>query len=172
MRPFLLIIDGPMGSGKTAAAKFLYERFPRTALLGMDRVKWFISGFTRNSRNNAIVNDMVLSMAGSLLRNGINVIVEQGFKEGLAEKYQRLGASLHCRTITIKLIAPRNVLLARVRARRSRRGEKAHPAVAWTRVLRNMRLHEGKRPVCGALIDTSAMSPEQVAKVIVRLMKR
>ena len=166
MHPFLLLIDGPKGSGKTAAAEILHQRFPRTALLGMDRIKWSMSDFKRNRRNNTIIYDVVKAMAGAFLDQGVNVIVEQGFREGLANEFLVIGKKHKARMFIVSLTAPRSVLLVRVKRRMKTRQATSRPPIAWSRVQRNMRIQAARPPLGGPVIDTEHITPVQVANII------
>lgn len=172
MKPFLLLLDGPMCFGKTTTAETVHERFPRTALLGMDRLKWSMSGFKRSSRNNAIIHNVIQAMTGAFLKNGVNVIVEQGFKEGLAEEFMRIGKQTRSRIIIVSLTALRTVLLARVRRPMKTRAAKARPAISWTRVLRNLRIMAARPPLGGSVIDTEHLTPMQTADAVTRVIKK
>ena len=57
--PFLLLLDGMTGSGKTTVSKKLAERIPRLATIGLDKVKLFISDFERGDRDNNIGRDLI-----------------------------------------------------------------------------------------------------------------
>lgn len=171
MRPFLLLLDGPMGSGKTAAAEILHQHFPRTALLGLDRLKWTVSDFKRNRRNNAMIYEVVQAMAQTFLRNKINVIVEQGFRQGLAEEFVRLGKRTKARIIIVSLTAPRQILLDRVRQRMKTPMAKTQKPIAWSRVLRNMRVFAQRKPLGGPVINTERLTPAEVAQQVTTIMK-
>ena len=172
MRNFLLILDGPTGAGKTTAANAVHPLFPRTALLGMDRVKWAISHYKRISRNNAIVNDVIFAMTKEFLKHHLNVIVEQGFREGVVEAYQSLGNKLGVKVVTIQLTASRKVLLSRIVARRKTAEALQHPLLPMSRILRNIRRHGAKRPIRGLVVDTTLLRPRQVAAIIVGYIKK
>src|SRR3989338_1424432 len=78
-KKFFVVIDGPMGAGKTTVAKLLHQKIKRTALLGIDRVKWTVSDFSRSSKDNAMTADVVLAMCKEYLKHGLNIILDQGF---------------------------------------------------------------------------------------------
>lgn len=76
---FLLLLDGMMGAGKTTTTGFLRKQLPRTAIIGMDRVKKFISDFERCERDNTIAREIIVEMTKKYLTLGLSVIVEQPF---------------------------------------------------------------------------------------------
>src|SRR3989344_6878236 len=92
--PFILIIDGMTGAGKSSVSKLLSKKLPRTAVIGMDKVKLFISDFERNERDNGIARNIIREMTKIYLDNEISVIIEQPIKseevniyESMAEAY-------------------------------------------------------------------------------------
>ncbi len=170
MTHFLLIIDGPTGAGKSTAADIIHKEIPRTALLGMDRIKWSVSGFRRDRRNNEMINKVVLAMAREFLVGRVNVIVEQGFHEGGVEIYQQLGKELSVKTITVQLLAPRDVLLTRIDQRSKIPHPNSVPPVPRSRVLNNIRKHANKTPVSSIKIDTIQYSPSEIAAKILNLI--
>ncbi len=171
MKQFLLILDGPTGAGKTTTAEIIHKEFPGTALIGMDRIKWSVSGFKRDDRNNEKINVIVLEMSNAFLRQGYSLIVEQGFREGWAEQYQRLGEKLKVKTITVQLQAPREVLLQRIAKRNRKPHPTGIPRVPQSRVLRNIRKQLNKSPIESVIIDSSSRSSEHLAKEIATLIR-
>jgi thymidylate kinase len=172
MKPFLLIIDGPMGSGKTTTAEMMHKKFPRTAILGLDRIKWSVSGFKRDTRNNTIIYDVVFAMTSAFLAHGVNVIVEQGFRKGMVEQYQKRGKQLGARTVTVQLIAPRKALIERVDARRKKPKFPGRTQISHARVLRNFRKHAAKPLIKGHILDTTTLSPKKVVKKIMQMISK
>lgn len=78
-KQFLLLLDGMMGAGKTTTTSILKEQLPRTAIIGMDRIKKFVSDFERNERDNNIARAVTIEMAKKYLELGLSVIVDQPF---------------------------------------------------------------------------------------------
>ncbi len=172
MRPFLLIIDGSIGVGKTTAAKVIHQRFPRTVFLGLDHTKWFISHFKRDRRNNKIVNEVILVMAREFLLHNINVIVEQAFTNELVEQYQRLGRQCRARVVTIQLTAERSILLSRITVRSKISDPLKRPSLTKSFILRNVRAHAVKPSIGAQVVNTTHLSPLQVVEKIVGCMKK
>ena len=51
MKKFIVILDGPMGSGKSTVGELLAKKLRRTALVNEDKIKWFISDFKRSKKD-------------------------------------------------------------------------------------------------------------------------
>ncbi len=171
MKSFLLLLDGPTGAGKTTSSEIVHTKFPGTALIGMDRIKWSVSSFKRDDRNNEKINVIVLEMARAFLGQGYNVIVEQGFREGWAQQYQQLGRELTVKTITVQLQVPRAVLLQRIAKRNRQPHPSDKPRVPQSRVLRNIRKQLNKPAIESVKIDSSSWGPDKVADEIVTLIR-
>lgn len=171
MRPFLLILDGPTGAGKTTSSELVHQEFPRTALLGMDRLKWSVSNFKRDHRNNEMINTVVLATTRAFLEQRVNVIVEQGFRDGWVEQYLQLGEELQVKTVTIQLVAPRDVLLGRISERNKKPHARNVPHPLPSRVLSNIRKHAKKSFVDAKIIDSSNHNAKQVAAEIIRSIR-
>ena len=77
MKKFLILIDGPMGSGKTTTSKLVNARLPDTARIALPDVKRLVPNFRENDKTLAVVRDVVQAMMEKYLEHGISVIVEQ-----------------------------------------------------------------------------------------------
>ncbi len=77
MKKFLILIDGPMGSGKTTTSKLVNEWLPDTARIALPDVKRLVPNFRENDKTLAIVRDVMWVMIEKYLEHGISVIVEQ-----------------------------------------------------------------------------------------------
>ena len=64
--PFILLLDGMTGAGKTTVSNTLAKKIPRIATFGLDTVKLLISDFERGDRDNNIGRDVVLAMTKTL----------------------------------------------------------------------------------------------------------
>ena len=78
-RLFMVIIHGPMGSGKTTLADLLHDEIANTAHFGADHIKWLVSDFKNVPSHTQIAKNMVPLMADGYLKQGINLVLEQAF---------------------------------------------------------------------------------------------
>ena len=83
MKKFLLLIHGPMGSGKTTLSNVLHNKLKPSALVGLDYIKWFVSGYKRSKANNKMTRNVVFAMVNEYLHQGVSVILEQALKQEL-----------------------------------------------------------------------------------------
>jgi len=114
--PFLILIDGPMGSGKTTTSKLLNQRLPDTARVALPDIKRLVPNFTEK-KNLDVVRKVIKAMIETYLEHGISVIVEQittteGIK-GLSEIAEKHSAKFYA----YRLTAPKDYRLKRVHDR-------------------------------------------------------
>lgn len=170
MKKFLIIIDGPMGSGKTTIGKLLHKKLKRTARLSTDGIKFLLSDFERGERDNAITTSVLMQMYKEYVRQGINILLPQGFwKKEYIEPYIKFAKKNKLKTFIYQLEAPREVLLKRIENR-------PKPALAKTpvpksRILLNLKTWEKHKYQMGKNFDTTKLSPEQVVKEILKDLK-
>jgi predicted kinase len=167
MKQTVILIDGPMGSGKSTTAKLLHERLPRSVLLGMDRIKWFLSGFDRSPEDNAMTAEVVLAMYRTYLSHGVSAIVDQGFMRAeFIQPFIDFAHERHIPVFVYQLHAPEDVLLARLHTRPKPDAASAQPSPE--RILQNIRTHAEHRYREARVIDTAIQSPEDIVGTILK----
>ena len=166
-RPFMLIIDGMTGAGKTTVSKLLAEKIPRVAIIGMDKVKRFISDFERGERDNQIARDVVFVMAEKYFDHGISVIVEQPFRsdEDL-KKFEDLARRYSFPVYKVQLFTTPETALKRVQDRQANLEDK----LTEERINRNISLFKNKAHKGFVVIDTSNISSLEVANKIMQTL--
>lgn len=117
MKKFLILIDGPMGSGKTTTSKLLNQKLPECARIALPDVKRLVPNFKENEKTLALIREIMRVMIEKYLENGVSVIVEQitnanGF-ESLKQIAKKYGTDFY----GFRLTAPKDIRLNRVYAR-------------------------------------------------------
>lgn len=167
MKQSLIIIDGPMGSGKTTIGKMLHQHLPRTAIMSTDAIKFFISDFERGERDNAIAAAVLIQMCKEYVQQGISLLLPQGFwKKEYLEPYKKIAQDHNLRFFIYQLEAPKELLLERI-------AQRPVPALAKTpvpqeRIVKNLATWEEHRYHEGKIFNTAEMTPEQVVKEILK----
>ena len=171
MKPFFIIIDGSMGSGKTTVAGLIHKKLPRTALVGTDLIKWFVSDFERTKRDNDITRNVLVAMCAEYLKNGVSILLAQGFLQSANRApYIKLAKRLNVRLLEYRLEAPHEVLLQRLENRP--KPVQTKTSVSKSRILENLRLHAQHRYSGAMNIDTSKMSAKTVADTILKDVRK
>src|SRR3989344_2331571 len=167
-KQFLMLIDGMTGAGKTTTTKLLSQHLPRTAIIGMDKIKKFISDFERGERDNSIARDITVAMAKKYIGYGLSVIVEQAFRnEDDVKPYEELAkrSSLSC--YKFQLFASPEIAYGRVMLRQKDLEDK----VPEERVQRNISLFKKKDALGFTVIDTSSLEADAASKLILEQIK-
>ena len=167
-QPFLLIIDGMTGAGKTTTSKLLSEKLPRTAIVGMDKIKRFISDFERCKQDNDIARDIVFEMTKKYFDHNISVIVEQPFLDKDLKRYEYLSEKSKIPLCKVQLFADSNIALNRVRERQKER--EAKDKVPEERVKHNISLFKNKESEGFLVIDTSNKDNQEVTEEIMKFL--
>jgi predicted ABC-type ATPase len=167
--PFLLIIDGMTGAGKTTTARLLADSIPRLAVVGMDKIKKFISDFERGERDNLIARDVTFEMTKAYLEHNISVIIEQPFRpESEIKKYDDLAIKYSVPLYKFQLVVSPELAFERV-ANRQKDSETKNPE---DRIKRNISLFENREHLVFTVIDTSNLSSDAAAKIILESLNK
>jgi predicted kinase len=165
MKGFILIIDGPMGSGKSTIGALVYKKLKRTALLSTDKIKWFVSNFDRSKEDNRMIAMVLRSMATEFVSQGINLLLPQAFwKKENVLPYLKLAKKNKFQLFVYHLEAPKDILLKRI-AKRIKPKEAKTP-ISKARILANLKMWKENKYEMGEHFDTSRVSAEYVAKKI------
>lgn len=74
----MVVIFGPAGAGKSTLAELLKNEISYTAHVSSDHIKRYISEFKEIPSHNKVSRNVTNAMIAEYLKNGVNVIVDQG----------------------------------------------------------------------------------------------
>ena len=162
-----ILLNGPIGSGKSTIANLLKSKLKRTAMFGVEDIRGFISDFKPNKEDHLLTWKIIHSMCDEYFKNGISVLLEQSYcsKENV-NQFLRLAKKHKCSIGFYHLYAPRSILLKRINQQKKDR------KVSRTKIISNIKKHEEMIYPDATVIDTSEMKPAEVAKLIVNDLKR
>jgi predicted kinase len=155
----IVLLDGMMGAGKTTLSTAIAEHYKRTAVIGMDKVKRFISDFERCELDNTIAKDVVIAMTKTYLLNGISVVVEQPIKhvQEIAT-YESIAADYSVPLYKIQLFTTKDVALTRI----TKRQQASDLIVPPERIHRNIDVFTLQKDPDFLQLDTSTLTPQEV----------
>ncbi len=161
----LILIDGMSGAGKTTTTLLLCKSLPRTAHIGLDRIKKYISDYERGARDNAIAREVVFAMAQKYLELNISVIVEQPFRtKDHISKYDTLAKEHAIPCHKLQFYTDPDIALSRV-IERTRNSEST---LTEAQAKKNIALFESFDTLGFTTIDTTTLSPEEVSEFILK----
>ncbi len=167
---FLIIIDGLNGAGKSTVAQLLGSKLKRTALISYDRMKKFITDFTPNEEYHRIANHVIRAMAREYFSNVINVIVESYIPTTeIAKRYTTMANRKDVKMFYYQLEAPLEVRTKRIAER-----QLDHPKarkLSKKRIITNDKNYLENKFTKAKVIETHNLTPEQIAKIILKDIK-
>ena len=116
-KPFLIFIDGPMGSGKTTITKLLNEELPDTARIAFPDIKRLIPNYKENEKTIPIIKQVMKVMIDKYLEHGVSVVVEQVTRQEGIELLKEIAEKHNAAFFAYRMNAPRDVRWERVQER-------------------------------------------------------
>lgn len=167
-KPFLIVIDGPMGSGKTTLGEKLHKKLPNTAFLNLDSFKYLISEYKMDSKKHLIMASKIgRAITKECLKNKINVIVEKAFtREEFLKEFIK-GFKKNSKLRIYQLHAPLNLRKKRIDKRSLEQGKN----VPLEKIERNSKHFEDFRYKKAKEFDTSKLSMNKVTERILKDIK-
>ena len=173
-KPFLIIIDGPMGSGKTSVANLLRRRMHKdlgfTALISLDRLKRIVSEYKMDSKTHLkIASEIGIVMVREYLKKGINVIVEKAFTraEFVDSFIKPFKKKSHLFVYQVE--APIDIRTRRVKERPLHTEVKKRPPKS--KILRNTQHYLEFRYKKAKIFDSSKLTSQQIVNRIIKDIK-
>jgi len=173
-KPFLIIIDGPMGGGKTTVSKLLQQKLHKkrgfTALVSLDSLKRIVSGYYMTSRDHlATASQIGMVMSKEYLKKGMGVIVEKAFTRA---KFLKLFIKPFREKFSVfiyQIEAPEKMRFKRVMKRKLNPGVKKRQLKK--RFFENSKSYSNLRYKKAKVFDSSKLTPTQIVNRIMKDIK-
>ena len=169
-KPFLIILDGPMGAGKSTVSELLHKRLHKkrgfTALISLDKLKRIVSDYKMGSKFHLeIASDVGVLMAKEYLNRGFNVVVEKAFttEQFVNAFIKSLGNKSKVKIYQIE--APFDLRVKRIDKRGLPKGVKVKPSLR--KIKRNTEHYNERKYQNAIVFDSSKLTPNQIANKII-----
>lgn len=164
--PFLLLLDGMTGSGKTTVSDNLSKQIPRLATIGIDRVKLFIRDFQRDNGDNDIAREIIISMTKIYFDHGISVIIDQPIRSQEIEIFENIAKKYSAPIYKVQLFTTPEIAFERIIERMK---TWSNPT-SEEQVRKNIAFFKSKKDVGFTQIDTTSLETNQVVEQILKLI--
>jgi len=172
-KPFLIIIDGPMGSGKSTISELLHKKMGgKTALISLDKLKRIVSEYKMDSFEHIeLAAKSGAAMTDVYLKEKINVIVEKAFtKEQHLKAFLKLVKTKN-KTIIYQLEIPFEIGLSRVKEREKLKEKGIPKNKIKEKVTRNYQHFNESRYKEAKVFDSSKFTPRKIVNQIIKDLK-
>jgi predicted ABC-type ATPase len=172
-KPFLIIIDGPMGSGKSTVAQLLQKKIKeKTALISLDNLKRIVSSYKLDSHVHlSLASKAGAAMANVYLKEGVNVLVEKAF---IREKFLKSfvnSIKVKSRVFIYQIEVPFHIGFSRVKEREKLKEKGIPKNKLKEKVTRNYSHYHQFRYRRARVFDSSELSPGKIVNKILKDIK-
>ena len=172
MKLNLIIIDGPIGAGKSTVAKLLHKKLKRTALLSLDRIKWLVSDFKPVRNDLQLASDIGKAMTKEYFKNKINVIVEKAFtRKEFVENFTKLKRNKKINIFVYQIETPLETAIRRVAKRAYPPYIKVKKRPSPAKIKRNHKNYSLYKYGKATVFNSIKLNPRQIVKEILKEIK-
>jgi predicted kinase len=166
---FIILLHGPMGSGKTTTSKLLHESIVPSARVALPDVRRLMSGNHRE--HGEVTRQVMLDMATSYLQSNISVIIETVCGEEYIKKCATLAEAQGSRFYPYYISADESVRWNRVCERTKQMMEVDQLPDSKIKELEpifadNKAFYDKQTGDLGKRLDTSNLTTEDVQRLI------
>lgn len=171
MGQFILVINGPICSGKSTIVELLLSRHEKLFRASYDKIKWLISDYS-SDKYHVVVTDLVLTLAEAAFSKGFSIIADGAMLKTMRERYSSFAERNAVKFFEVNLEAPVPVLEERLKKRvveATRLGTKISVTDTQGMMKIFARYQENKN-ISIPTFDSSILTPEQIAAEIEKVV--
>ena len=164
MKKFLILIDGPKGSGKSTLSNLLKNRLQDTEYFSLDTERGLLkrTGSIENDNKAAFQNMVEKSKAAFALDK--RVVIDSGLSAERIAILENLSRDCNVQFHKFSLIAPYDILHSRVRERDENRGKDFDK----NRFDYTLQAQQSKSFDGFTIIDSDKLSPQEILEVVLK----
>lgn len=168
MNTFLILLDGPKGSGKTTIRKLLQLQLQNTEFLSLDAARLSIPGSRATNEFNAQAFEILFTQIRACLKQKKNVVLDSGLNDERFTILQNIAHEESAAVLAFSLIAPFETLAERVRERDALKGKQHDPE----RLRYTYTAQQSKDFSPFKIFDTTVLSKEEIVAEIMKEIQK
>lgn len=161
-KPYIILIDGPKGSGKTSVWELLKEKLPDVEFLSLDEERRKIPNARATDDFNNQAFEIIYEKIKEALGRKKSVLLDAGVKPERIERIDQIAQTFEVPILKFALIAPQDVLLSRIRDRDMKKGKATDEERFWY----TYHAQQSKDFKDFIIFDTSKIFSEEIASKI------
>lgn len=161
---FLILIDGPKGSGKSTLSELLKKRVSNTEFLSLDNERKFLkrTDSIGNDNNRAFL--VITEKLKGIFGNNKSAVVDMGISEERLKILETITSLFSVRFLKFSLTAPYEILHSRVKRRDDSRGKNFDK----DRFDYTFKAQQSKSFSGFTILETDKLSPEEMCERVVK----
>ncbi len=173
MNQFILIINGPICSGKTTVIDSIMSNYKKVFRLSANKIKFLISDYNP-ARDRTAVHECLVIIAEKMLESGMSLVLEGGsMAQGdLNESLERVAQKHVMKITTVNIEAPLEVLEKRFneRVKTSLARGKKISVTDRDGFMERYNVYLAIKSKSEKTFDSSVLNGEEIAKQIMELV--
>jgi|GEM_PF-1007618 len=168
MKRFIIVLDGPKGSGKTTISAEIKKQLSNIQYLSLDELRRSIPKAKATADFNQQAFGMLLEEVTKKYEEGSNIIIDCGLVEQKLQDLEVVVKALGAKLYKYSLVAPFEVLLERVKQRDIQNGKETDEK----RFTYLYDVLQAKAFTGYTVFDTHKLSLDDIVEQIIRQVKK
>jgi predicted kinase len=162
MKKFLILLDGPKGSGKSTLSGLLKEHLTETEFFSLDNERKLLERTDSIDNDNKRAFHVITEKLEDTFKQNKNAVIDSGISEERLKILETLANTYDIQIHKFSLIAPYDVLHSRVKERDKSRGKDFDE----NRFNLTFKGQQSKSFEDYSIIDSSKLSPQEMFEMV------
>jgi len=162
MKNYLVIIDGPKGSGKSTLWELLKEHLSNTEFFSLDNMRQLVEKTDSKDNDNEKVFWLLTEKLKDVFRQKKNAVIDSGLSERRVIVLEEISKEYAIQLHKFAFIAPYDVLHSRVKERDKNKGK----IFDKHRFDYTLNVQQSKSFENFFIIDSSKLSPQEIFEMV------
>lgn len=173
MKKFILVINGPICSGKSTVSELLLKKIPNSFRVSLDKIKWLIGNYSKDEHRK-VAYRLTLELAKNALEEGFSLIVDGcgRFDKNSNNDYKKLAKEHKISYVEINIEASAIILIKRFKERVVH-ARAVNSNISCTTVKKMKEFYNGYLEYKDnnlVTLDSGLNNPEQIRDIIIKLI--
>ena len=162
MKNYLILLDGPKGSGKTTLSELLKNNLSNTEFFSLDHERKLLDRTASIDNDNKRAFQIITDKLRNVFEQKKNAVIDSGISQERLKILEKISEQYSVKLYKFSLIAPYDVLHSRVKERDESRGKNFDKE----RFDYTFNAQQSKSFDGFSIIDSSKLSPQEMFEIV------